>query len=63
MKHEYQMNGSRNLRNSTNKEMQSSSGYKIVQDHKSRLLVFFFFPLIKKNYSLKMPIFAATLQT
>lgn len=62
MKHEYQMNGTRNLRNSTNKEMQSSSGYKIVQDHKSRLLVFFF-PLIKKNYSLKMPIFAATLQT
>lgn len=36
------MNGTRNLRNSTNKEMQSYSGYKTFQgDHKLCLLFFF----------------------
>lgn len=58
----YQMNGTRNLRNSTNKEMQSYSGYKIFQgDHKLCLLFCFLFFSHWKYYSLKMPISAVTL--
>lgn len=44
------MNGTRNLRNSTNKEMQSYSGYEIFQgDHKLCLLFCFLFFFLTEN--------------